>query len=97
MKENIRKQIQKEVIITCILYIFYFLWWSLFGFGLGNGKTEEYTYILGLPSWFFCSCILGFMVFSTLVYFSLKYFFKDIALDENFENEEQGCEKIDKQ
>ena len=97
MKESIKKQIQKEVIITCILYIFYFLWWCLFGFGLGNRKTEEYTYIFGLPSWFFYSCILGFMIFSTLVYFSLKYFFKDIPLDENFENEEQGCEKIDKQ
>ena len=96
MKESIKKQIQKEVIITCILYIFYFLWWCLFGFGLGSRDTEEYSYILGLPSWFFYSCILGFLVFSTSVYFTLKYFFKDIPLDENFENEEQGCEKIDK-
>lgn len=97
MKESIRKQIQKEVIITCILYIFYFLWWCLFGFGLGSRDTEEYSYILGLPSWFFYSCILGFLVFSTSVYFTLKYFFKDIPLDENFEDEESGCEKIDKQ
>ena len=93
MRAGIKKQIQKEVIITCILYIFYFLWWLLFGLGLGNQPTENYSYILGLPSWFFFSCILGFLVFSTLVYFSLKYFFKDIPLDEAFDDDEQEQEE----
>lgn len=92
MKEDIKKQIQKEVIITCILYIFYFLWWLLFGLGMGSKKTEEYSYILGLPSWFFFSCILGFLVFTTLVFFSLKYFFKEIPLDNDFDDDETGCD-----
>ena len=81
MNNSIKKQIQKEVIITCILYIFYFLWWVLFGLGLGSKDTKDYSYIMGLPDWFFLSCVMGFIVFSLLVYIVLKLFFKDIPLD----------------
>ena len=85
MKKEIRKQIKKEVFITCALYIFYFLWWFLFAFGLGKKDVKDYTYILGFPDWFFYSCILGFLVFSASVYLVIKFFFKEIPLDEDFE------------
>ena len=93
MKKEIRKQISQEVFITCALYIFYFLWWFLFAFGLGQKDVKDYTYIFGFPDWFFYSCILGFFVFSTLVYLAVKFFFKEIPLDGGFEDDEDVIEE----
>lgn len=44
-------------------------------------NLEDYEYILGLPSWFFYSCVLGLVLINTLVYFCVKMFFKDFDLN----------------
>ncbi|MGL4403376.1 MAG: YhdT family protein [Fusobacteriaceae bacterium] len=74
------KQIKKEAKITVLLYCFYFLWWYFFAYYKSDNPTE-YSYILGFPSWFFYSCILGFLVINILVYLAVKFFFKDMDLD----------------
>lgn len=79
------KQINKETLITIGLYVFFFIWWYGFSYGLGSKDPSEYTYILGYPSWFFFSCILGYVVISFLVLIVVKKFFKDIP----FEDEEE--------
>ncbi|RUA06705.1 MAG: DUF997 domain-containing protein [Fusobacteria bacterium] len=76
--KKINKQLKKEAIITSILYLIYFIWWYYFAYGLGAGDPKDYKYILGLPEWFFYSCILGFLVITTLLWFVIKVFFKDI-------------------
>ena len=43
---------------------------------------EGYTYIFGLPAWFFLSCIAGYPLLSALLWFMVRRFFKDIPLDE---------------
>lgn len=73
-------QIGKEVKITALLYLFYFVWWYFFAYSYGE-NVEEYTYILGLPTWFFMSCVAGLVVINILVYLCVKYFFKDMDLD----------------
>lgn len=78
------KQINKETLITIGLYVFFFIWWYGFAYGLGSKDPSEYTYIMGYPSWFFLSCILGYVVISFLVLIVVKKFFKDIP----FEDEE---------
>lgn len=78
------KQINKETLITIGLYLFFFIWWYGFAYGLGSKDPSEYTYIMGYPSWFFFSCILGYVVISFLVLIVVKKFFKDIP----FEDEE---------
>lgn len=78
MKKN-SKQINKEAIITCILYIFYFCWWYYFAYMY---DTKNLKYVFGLPAWFFYSCIMGLVVINILVFLSVKIFFKDIDLDE---------------
>lgn len=81
------KQIRKEVIITIGVYILFFLWWYGFAFGLGKGDPKDYNYILGLPEWFFYSCIGGFLMVMLLLMIVIKFFFKDIKLDEGEDNE----------
>ena len=78
MKKNI-KQINKEAIITCILYLFYFCWWYFFAYIY---EASPNKFILGLPSWFFYSCVLGLVVINILVFIAVKCFFKDIDLNQ---------------
>lgn len=80
-KEEIKKQLKKESIITLILYVIYFLWWYTTAYGIGNVDPSTYTYLFGLPTWFVVSCFGGFLLISTLVFFSVKYLFKDINLN----------------
>ncbi|MGL6024927.1 MAG: YhdT family protein [Cetobacterium sp.] len=77
MKKNIN-QINKEALITIILYVFYFCWWYYFAFIY---KWDNNTFIFGLPSWFFYSCVLGLVLINFLVFVAVKLFFKDIDLD----------------
>lgn len=88
------KQLKKEVLITLALYIFYFVWWYYFAYIYCPSNVEDYEYILGLPSWFFYSCVLGLVLINTLVYFCVKMFFKDFDLDaiENKKKKDGGNE-----
>jgi len=81
-------QIKKEATISIILYVAFFLWWYCTGYGVAStGTSETYTYILGLPMWFFLSCVLGYVIFIVATIFVVKVFFKDFDLgEENFES-----------
>jgi uncharacterized membrane protein YhdT len=85
-KEDKRyKQANKEALITIALFILNFIWWYGFAYGLGSRPVEEYSYVMGLPSWFFYSCVLGFIVFSFAAWFMVRFLFKEIPLDDDFE------------
>lgn len=76
------KQINKEAFITVILYLFYFAWWYYFAYIYKDSENvKEFKYILGLPEWFFYSCVLGLVVINILVFLVVKVFFKDMDLD----------------
>jgi len=76
------KQINKEALISLGLYLFFFVWWYGFAYGLGLKDLKDYSYIWGMPSWFFFSCILGYIVISFATWFVVKRFFVEIPLDE---------------
>lgn len=76
------KQCDKETWIMVGILILNILWWFAFAYGLGSRPPEEYTYILGLPAWFFLSCVAGYVFFTLLVWLAVRLFFKDIPLDE---------------
>ena len=80
MRER-NKQIMKEAKVTVILYLIYFAWWYFFAYGMGDKDPLDYRFIMGLPEWFFYSCIVGFFVICTLVYFAIKIFFKEVDFD----------------
>lgn len=75
------KQADKEALITLGMYLFFFLWWTLFAFGLGSGDPAEYSYVFGLPAWFFYSCVLGYPVAALLLWAVVRLFFKDVSLE----------------
>ncbi|WP_295637383.1 YhdT family protein [uncultured Mailhella sp.] len=76
------RQADREALITLGLYVFFFVWWTVFAFGLGSGDPEEYSYVFGLPAWFFYSCVLGYPVMTGILWIVVRRFFADIPLDE---------------
>lgn len=72
----------REAWIGIGLAIFNFLWWFGFAYGLGSRPVEEYSYIFGLPDWFFYSCVVGFLLISVLVVIVVKFFFVEVPFDE---------------
>ncbi|MCM3567428.1 YhdT family protein [Neobacillus mesonae] len=83
-KDKRFKIAHREALIGVVLVVINFLWWYGFAYGLGSDKVEHYTYILGLPAWFFYSCIVGFFVMVILVILTVKFLFTDVP----FEDEE---------
>lgn len=77
------KQINKEAKITVGLYVFFFIWWFVFAYGIGLKDVSEYSYILGFPAWFFYSCILGYVMISVLLAIVVKKCFKDIDFEDS--------------
>ncbi len=76
------KQINKEALVTIILYVFYFVWWYYFAYIFKNSENPaKFKYIMGLPEWFFYSCVLGLVVINILVFLAVKIFFKDMDLN----------------
>lgn len=75
--------LRKEALITIGLYIFFFIWWYVFAYGLGSKAPSEYVYVLGFPSWFFYSCILGYVVICLSLWFVVKKFFVEVDFDED--------------
>ncbi|WP_064091281.1 YhdT family protein [Rossellomorea aquimaris] len=74
-----------EALIGIALVLINFLWWYGFAFGLGGQSVSEYDWILGMPAWFFYSCIVGFLMMVLLVIFVVKYLLTDIPFDDEEE------------
>jgi uncharacterized membrane protein YhdT len=83
----LNKIANREALIGVGLVIFNFIWWYAFAYGLGSKDPAKYSYVFGLPAWFFYSCVLGFVVMSVLVIFVVKKYFVEIPFDEEKENE----------
>lgn len=77
----------REALIGVALVLFNFVWWYGFAYGLGSKDPAEYTFIFGLPAWFFYSCVVGLIVMIILVTVVVKFFFVDIPLDDEVEEE----------
>lgn len=72
----------REALIGVVLVVINFIWWYGFAYGLGSAKVEQYSYIFGLPAWFFYSCVLGTIVMIFLVIFTVKVLFKEVPFGE---------------
>ncbi|MFC7063151.1 YhdT family protein [Halobacillus seohaensis] len=82
-KQDYRFKIaNREALIGVALAVFNFIWWFAFAYGLGGRTPENYSYVFGLPAWFFYSCVLGFVVMTLLVIIIVKVWFVDVPLDE---------------
>ncbi|MBK5251671.1 MAG: YhdT family protein [Peptostreptococcaceae bacterium] len=57
------------------------------GYFLGRGDPKDYTYILGMPTWWFVSIVTSFIFFGIIVYV-VKFKFQDMSLDDTIESTE---------
>lgn len=76
-------QANREALFALAAYALYFLWWYLTAYGLGNDSPDNYSYTLGMPDWFFYSCVLGYPVACLLVWGLVRFFFRDMPLDDD--------------
>ncbi|MFB4163238.1 YhdT family protein [Alteribacillus sp. JSM 102045] len=81
------KVAHREALIGVGLVLFNFIWWFGFAYGLGSAPVEEYSYILGMPAWFFYSCAVGSVIMMILVAVIVKSFFKDVPFEVEEEEE----------
>lgn len=60
---------------------------------MGEGDPEQYLYVWGMPEWFFYSCIVGYPVITIFLWGIVRFFFKEVPLDEGVENcaEQKEC------
>jgi len=87
------RQINKEAIISIILYILYFIWWYVTGFGLGSGDPSTYKYVMGLPLWFVLNSFVGPVIFIVAVIFTVKYLFVNMDLEDSKSQNQNDEEK----
>lgn len=87
------KQCNKEAFMGLSLGILNLIWWFGWGYGLGSKPISEYAYIMGLPTWFFMSCIVGGILFSVLTVIMINKFFKDMPLEGLTEEEVEKYKK----
>lgn len=79
----------REAWIGLGLAVFNFIWWYAFAYGLGSKDPSEYTFVFGLPTWFFYSCVVGFIVMVILVSIVVKVWFVEVPLDDELEEEHE--------
>lgn len=83
LEEDYRFKIaNREALIGVGLVIFNFIWWFAFAYGLGSKDPEEYTYVFGMPAWFFYSCVVGFIVMAVLVAVVVSKWFVEVPFDD---------------
>lgn len=75
------KQANREALIALGAYALYFGWWYAFGYGMGDVPPEEYSYVWGLPAWFFYSCIAGYPLITIVLWGLVRFTFKEMPLD----------------
>jgi uncharacterized membrane protein YhdT len=84
------RQAGREARFSLLLAGLYFLWWYGFAFGLGGGDVASYRYVLGLPAWFFWSCVVGGPLFCLVLAVALPRVFREMPLDGTAPEPEEG-------
>lgn len=78
------KEARKNAKLGIGIALFYVIWWSVFGLGLGTLRSpENYSYILGFPDWFFLGPILGWIITVIVTIIVVKKFFTEISLEKD--------------
>ena len=88
------KQCNREAMYGIILGLANMVWWYVFGYGLGSKPVEEYTYILGFPTWFFMSSIVSAVLFTVLTFIMVNKLFKDMTLEKMTKEEAEEYIKL---
>lgn len=80
----------REALIGIVLVVINFAMWYGFAYGLGQGDPTDYTYVFGFPAWFFYSCIAGTIFMVVLIWMVMKFFFTEVSLEVEDDDECTG-------
>lgn len=75
------RQADREALLSLGLYAAFFLWWTLFAFGLGGGNPAAYGMTFGMPNWFFYSCVAGYPLLTLLLWLVVRFGFSHMDLE----------------
>lgn len=75
------KQANKEALLALGAYALYFIWWYVCAYGMGSVPPDEYEYVMGLPEWFFYSCVVGYPLITVILWGVIRFRFKHMPLD----------------
>jgi len=88
------KRAFKEFLMTVGLCLVYTGVTLAVGWSIGMSKPpQEYSYILGMPTWFFLAIIVCPLVFFGVVIFLVTRVFKDMSLEPWLEEKPKGGTK----
>ena len=76
-------QANKEALLSLGVYALYFVWWYVCAYGMGSGDPAQYSYVFGLPAWFFYSCLVGYPLITVLLWAVVRFGFKNMPLDDD--------------
>lgn len=74
------KIINKEAVIACIVWVIFAALSLAVIYGLGGGDPTQYSYVMGLPLWFFAYLAIV-ILFMVIIVYIVKYKFQDMTLD----------------
>ncbi|WP_316898258.1 YhdT family protein [Pseudodesulfovibrio indicus] len=89
-RDERKRQSDREALLALAVYVLYFVWWYVFGYGVGGGAPEDYDYVFGFPAWFFYSCVAGYPLVTVLLWVFVRLFFRDIPLDAEGADDREG-------
>ncbi|EGL83835.1 protein of unknown function DUF997 [Caldalkalibacillus thermarum TA2.A1] len=75
-------QCNREMWVTVLFFVINILIMGGLSVLIGyNVPGEEVKLIAGFPDWFFYGAIVGWVVLCFVVYFMVKFFYKDMSLN----------------
>lgn len=80
-------QADREALLALGVYALYFVWWYGCAYGLGGGDPADYSYVLGLPAWFFYSCVVGYGLIVLLLWGMVRFFYQEMPLEADLTGE----------
>lgn len=75
-------QANREARYCTVLTLLYFGWWYVTAYGLGDADPATYGFTLGMPDWFFYSCVAGPLAFCLLCWVMVARYFKTVSLED---------------
>lgn len=73
------KVCRREMIITLAIWFLYAIISIVVAYELGKGPVEAYSYVMGLPQWWFATIVIT-LIFTLVVIGVTLFVFKDMDL-----------------
>lgn len=81
------RECEREALYGILLGVINLAVWAIGGYWLGGGSAEDYSYIMGFPTWFFVSCVANSVLAIAGAIYIVKRKMRDMPLGPMTEEE----------